>query len=373
MKRMSALFAAALSCAAYASEEVVPTWLSNTGSSFGAWRVSAGPNFGFGLKTRMTCVTPSSLFPVTTSPYVGSGADIARKLAAGEEVRFMDGAFISPSGVMPAPFTQNWQVPESSLDRTTGTIVFESVQAEAGRSAARETDDSDANGVSLELSRTLFADERGFGLDFAFGLSWLKADDCFKMRGGGGYYTRTGYTYTPSAGSINARNFTSPRIEPSGGYYGSGGTPGIGLVMDWSDINEDTVSVSSQSFGSTMDASGDYEEWELSFMLRPWYEVTGWMRIHATAGLGLTRSEFEYSVLAASDGLGARSVRGSEKEWRAYGLLGGGVLLRAWMFDVSCDVLARIGQHDMDVDGELMHGKVEKPDLFARIAVGVEF
>jgi len=144
-------------------------------------------------------------------------------------------------------------------------------------------------------------------------------------------------------------------------------------VLDWSDFGEDTISASTERLGYNVNASGDYEEWELSFMLRPWYEVTDWFRVNVTAGLGLTRSEFDYSVLAAMGGGRNHSIHSSEEEWRAYGLLGAGVLLRAWMFDVSCDVLARLGQSDMDINGEAVRGKVEKPDLFVRLAVGFEF
>ena len=372
MKRMSIVLAAALSCAAYAQEEAPQTAGTSPAPAFGAWRVSAGANFGFGLKTRMTRVSPTALYPVSTSPYMGSGADIASRLASGREARFLNGAYINPNGSMASPYTQNWRVPASALDRTTGSISLESAQLDPAVSGARNSDDSNANGVSLELSRTLF-EKRGFGLDLAFGLSWLRADNCFRMRGGGDYLSRTGYIYTPSAGNINAMVLTSPRLAPEGGYYGAGSSDGMGTVLDWSDLGEDTISAVSERLSYKMDASGDYEEWELSFMLRPWYEVTDWFRLNATAGLGVTRSEFDYSVFYSVDGAAARSVHRSEDEWRAYGIVGVGVLMRAWMFDVSLDVLARIGQRDMDIDCEAMHGKVEKPDLFVRLAIGFEF
>ena len=371
MKKTSVILAAALTCAAYAQEEA--SQAEEASPSFGAWRVSVGANFGFGLKTRMSYVAPTAVYSVPTSPYMGGASEIASRLASGGEVRFLNGAYINPDGAMPSPYTQNWRVPVSALDRATGTMTFESAQLDPGGVTAGGSDDADANGVSIELSRTLFADKRGFGLDFAFGLSWLKANNCFRMRGSGRYLSRTSYAYTPSAGSINATVLTSPYLTPAGGYYGSDGSGGMGAVLDWSDLGPNTISASTERFGYNVDASGDYEEWELSFMLRPWYEVTDWFRVNVTAGLGVTRSELDYSVLAVLDEVGPHSIHGNEDEWRAYGILGAGVLLRAWMFDVSCDVLARLGQSDMDIDGVALHGKVEKPDLFVRIAIGFEF
>jgi len=341
--------------------------------TLGSWRLSAGANFGFGLKAKMSYAAPSSFYATPTAADMGSAADIGRRLASGEGVRFLNGAYIAPDEAMQAPYTQNWRFPVSGLDRDTGRLSFETAQLDPGGVTAAGSDDSGANGASIELSRTLFADERGFGLDLAIGVSYLRARNFFRMRGGGRYLGRTKYVYTPTPGSMNANVLTSSFLSPSDGYYGSGGAEGIGAVLDWSDFGEDTISSSSEHYSYNVDASGDYEEWELSLMLKPWYEVTDWFLVDATVGVGLTRSEFEYSTAAAIDGAGIYSSHGSEDEWRLYGLAGAGVLFRAWSFDVSCDILARIGQRDMDVSGGPLRGKIEKPDFIVRLAVGFEF
>lgn len=339
---------------------------------FGPWRVSAGGNMGFGLKTKMGFSAPRSSYSTATSQAIGSPSDISERLANGERVSFLGGAFIDPSsGNMSAPYTQNWRIPVSGLDRTTGAMTLNSAQL--GGISGSASDSASVYGASLELARTLYAHESGFGVDFAFGVSWMKRNGCFKAKASGTYMDSSSYVYTPSAGSSNYAVLTSPYLQESGGYYGAGGSGGFGPVLDYSDFGAGTIDYSSYTGHYSINATGDYEEWEFAFMLKPWWEVTDFWRLTGTLGLGVTRSEFDYSV-SASFGEGGRYV--SHKtfdEWRCYGIAGLGSTVRICSFDISLDVLARFCQKDMDIHSESVNGSIEKPDLVLRLALGYEF
>lgn len=341
-------------------------------SGFGAWRVSAGGNIGFGLKTKLGFKTPRRVYSGPTSSALGTPADISARLASGERADFLDGAYIDPNGGMPAPYTRNWQLPVSSLDRSTGAVTLESAQTADGV-GGRGSDDETAFGASVELARTLFAHEKGFGLDFAAGFLWMRCNNCYKASSSGTYAGRSTYVYTPSPGSANAAVLTSPFLKPNGGYYGVGSPNGMGPVLDWFDFGPSTVSQTSGTGTYSMHAEGDYEEWTLSLMLKPWWEVTDWCRLTGTVGLGITRSEFDCKVSGVFSDKGRYSSHKSFHDWQCYGLGGVGAVFRLGRFDLSFDVLARLGQDDMKVHSEAVSGKIERPNIILACAVGFEF
>lgn len=341
-------------------------------SGFGAWRVSAGGNFGFGLKTKLGFRTPSRFYSGPTSPALGSPADIAARLASGGSVDFLDGAFIDPSGPVPSPNTQNWRFPVSSLDRSTGEVTLHSAQM-SGSVAGRGSDDETAFGASVELARTLYAHESGFGVDFAVGFSWMRCNNCFKASSSGMYADRSTYVYTPSPGSVNSIVLTSPFLTPNGGYYGAGSPSGMGPVLDWSDFGPDTISQTSSSGTYRMHASGDYEEWAFSFMLKPWWEVADWWRLTGTIGLGVARSEFGSTVSGVLGSSGTYTSHDTFHEWKCYGIGGVGTVFRLWRVDLSFDVLARFCNDDMSIRSESLSGRIEKPDIILSCALGFEF
>ena len=341
-------------------------------SGFGAWRVSAGGNICFGLKTKLGFNAPSRMYSGPTSPVLGSPADIASRLASGGRVEFLDGAFIDPNGLMLAPNTQNWRFPVSSVDRATGEVVLNSAQRADGV-GGRGSDDDTAFGASIELARTLYAHEGGFGVDFAFGLSWMRCNNCFKASSSGTYASNSRYVYTPTAGSWNETLLKTAPLTPSGGYYGAGTGTGMGPVLDWTDFGPNTISQTGSPAAYSLHASGDYEEWAFSFMLKPWWEVTDWWRLTGTIGLGTARSEFDCTVSGVFGSSGTYSSHDKFHEWKCYGIGGMGTVFRLWCVDLSFDILARFCNDDMSIRSESLSGKIEKPDVILSCALGFEF
>ena len=343
-------------------------------ANFGPWRVSAGGVIGFGLRTKLGFRSPGPAYSGPSSPALGSPADIAARLAAGGRLDFLDGAYIDPSGRMPAPYTQNWRFPAAALDRSTGAVTLHSAQA-AEAAAGAGSDADAAFGASIELSRTLYAHKSGFGVDIAAGLSWMRRKNCFKAAASSPYADDSTYVYTPSAGSANKAVLTSPFLEPSGGYYGAGTAGGIAPVFDWSDIGPATLSqMSGPGAGAGwLRATGDYEEWSVSLALKPWWEVTDWWHLTGTLGAGAARSEFDCTVSGAFGGSGAYYSHDTFHEWRCYGIGGIGTAFRIWRIDVSFDVLARFCQDGMDIRTDTLRGKIEKPDVVFAFALGFSF
>ena len=160
------------------------------------------------------------------------------------------------------------------------------------------------------------------------------------------------------------------------GYYGDGVASGSGHpgVM-WNSVGI-PLSVGAvttpHTYTSSYSASGDYQELEMMLMARPWYELTDWCRVFGELGLGVSRSQFDFTY-SAMGGTGA--VRSSQdfSEWDVYGVGGGGVLFRLWRCDLSIDFLARFLKDDLDVNGRYVSGHVERADWLMRVMVGVEF
>ncbi len=356
------------------SAVLVESESEGVGAGFYGWRVSAGGFAGFGLKTKLRFAVPERVYSGPTSPAVGSPADIAAALAGGRRVSFLNGAYVDPSGNYEGTFTQNWRFPASSVDRTTGAVRLDSAQIDGAGMSGRGSDDKTAFGASVELARTLYAHEDGFGVDLAVGFSWMRRNNCFKGRSGGKYMDRSSYLYTPTPNGSNQAILTSPYIQPTDGYYGSGSAGGFAPVLDWSDLGPGTIEqISSTSSSYSLYAEGDYEEWNALLMAKPWWALTDWWLLTGTLGVGVSRSEFEIDVSGRFGDGGSYSSHRTTDKWDCYGVGGFGVMFRVWRLDLSCDVLARFCQNDIKVHSEAVSGRIEKPDVFVCCAVGFEF
>ena len=378
MRKLTLSFVAAVASLMAQAQETAPQdqppeWFVQQSemSGFGGWRVSAGGSFGFGLKTKMGFAVHRQAYARPTSPALGSPSDIAARLASGQRASFLDGAYIEPMGANEN--TQNWRFPESAVDRSTGVVTLESTQLSDRGIVGSGSEDDFTYGVSFELARTLYVHEDGYGVDLAVGLTWMRRNDCFKARSSGRYINDSTYVYTPSPGNMNSVVLTSPYITPVDGYYGAGTSSGMGAMFNWGDFGPNTVEQTSTSGSYNISASGDYEEWDILLMLKPWWEVTDFWRLTGTVGLGITRSEFESAVSATFGNGGSYSSHKTFDEWRCYGVAGLGTVLRYGRFDLSLDVLARFCQDDMKVKSEAISGKIEKPNLVLCAAVGFEF
>ena len=365
---------------------------------FYGWRVSGGGNFAFGLKTSLGVKPGNAMTRLPSVPaatFSSSEAEVKAKyeINGSKRVTFADGGYIDPNTTWTAGAdgTVNWLIPASAL---TGGKLIESVDFETRTSGGGEInsrtvfggDDDTAYGASVQLDRTLWASEDNrWGVDAAIGLTWLKADDCFRASGVGA--TRN---FSSETGRYVTEIDTSEILQNEGKTdYGNGTVDGsdptrYSPVIGWGNfdtswgtkVNQYVEYVSSSSAGTgtmTLDARGDYEEWEISLLVKPWYCLTDWWRVNAAIGLGITRSEFDFAMNAAFNGEQIYSSQQTFEEWRCYGLAGLGTTFRLWRVDLSADVLARWCQDDMNIDGRDVNGSMEKPNLALRVALGIEF
>jgi len=240
------------------------------------------------------------------------------------------------------------------------------------------SDDGLAAGASVELSRLLYASKDGtWGVELAIGLQYLRCDNCF--RAGGNCYSRS-YDYVQGSESVDLYTYTPMRGWEAdyNGLWGcgsydlpDGGAPSLDL--SYTKTASTISSSTTYSDAMRMSGSGDYEEWEISVLARPWYDVFDWWRLRGAIGIGVTRSEFDFAMNAALNGARIYTSNQEFDEWRCYGLVGAGTSFYLWGFDLGVDFLYRFCQDDMDIKGKDVSGTLEKPDLHLRLSLGYSF
>jgi len=368
-------------------------------SSLWGWSVSGGANFGFGLKSDLQ-VSPVNAMrnmpnrTISVGPTRKAAAAASKPVAGGSRVNYGNGYYIDPSsswGDTPGneSETWNWKLPDSAVVGEGAGRHFEMDGAEWGEVVSQvqdvrnltADDSSGAYGASVELCHGLWMSEDAkWGVDFAFGVSWLKSIDCFKASGVAARRSATvenGDSTVNIPGEFFASKYA--RAEDDG-TWGNGTYNGDDPSRDQYLIDLDRITTSTRTLGSsgysdsmTISARGDYEELELSGLLRPWYDVNDWLCVHAALGLGVTRSSFQYWLDAYSSGSTIYQSSEEFSEWRCYGIAGGGLLFRIWDFDLSCDGLFRWCQRDMDINGRDVHGSIEKPWAVVRVGLSYAF
>jgi len=372
-------------------------------SSLWGWNVSGGANFGFGLKTKLVNSSANALKALPKlHPDMGTkGREEAMKnskpVPRGPRVDYGsdDGGawYVDPASSWGEPDeykhqTRNWRLPENHVDedRTAfvmngenwGEVISHS-ETLAGGVAGSDQDVS--YGASVELSHALWISENNsWGLDIALGLTWMKAADCFKS---GGIIARREATtqdgtakVTIPAGCLNSGDM--PEDDNTWGAAHYDGWEGSGRNEPLINLNRITVADGANPekyYADTtyLHSHGDYEEWELAILLRPWYDINDWLCVHGAVGVGVTRSSFDYSMEAVCNG--STVYRSSEEfnEWNLYGIAGAGLLCRVWDFDISCDGLFRWCQQDMEINGRDVNGTIEKPWAVLRLGLSYAF
>jgi len=370
---------------------------AETDDAFWGWNISGGGNFGFGLKTdlRMSPVNAVKCLPAlhpAVGPTKQAAIDAARLERGGAAHSYgTSGAYIDPkSSLADDRYTVNWKLPDSAVRGTGGDRRFELDDGSWGevvssQQTQQEVGDGGDNaityGASVELAHGLWSSEDGtWGVDFAFGLTWMRGNNCYKAGGVAATRSATvdrGDVTTTVGGGF----FSLPwGVAEADDTWGNGTYDGSDYTRSAFELDLDSAqtvanTLSSQTYSDSMHVSarGDYEEWELAFMLRPWYDLTDWLCVHGTLGLGFTRSSFDYSMEAVCGG--STIYRSSEEfhEWRCYGIAGAGLLARFWDFDVSCDGLFRWCQDDMEINGKDVHGTLQKPWGVVRLGLSYNF
>lgn len=373
MKKLGSIALAFLVGVAFADNEDADKQLvQETPQGFRSWRLSVGGVMGFGVKASGR--SNFSRFFQTSKPISGGA------VRPGNDYEFDNGAYIhageSKMTFGPSVGTRNWSISASDTSFENGErwLNFSNTQLGGGGVAGAALDeDGTSFGVSAELARTLIEMESGFGLDVGVGLSWMRAGNIIDASSVGTYNRQT-YSYHPTNGTpLSDPNYNglngvlSGLIIPDGpsGAYVFYDDNFLGGGNKWDNSK-------SSGFYSTH-ANGDYQEVELSLVLRPWYEITDWWRVNGTIGAGLGYGIFDLETGAMFGSKGAYRMSDTANKIGFYGLVGGGTTFRLGRFDLSGEVLVRLFQDDIEVSNAYTCYTLEKPDFVVRVAVGMQF
>ena len=165
-----------------------------------------------------------------------------------------------------------------------------------------------------------------------------------------------------------------PWAQNPDGSYGAGTYDGPGPVLDlgggdltvshrWANISS-----SSRSSSYYLHAEGDYEDIEMTFAVKPFWDVTDWLRLRGTLGVAVSRTHFTFDV----DGQGYSS-RQRFDDWAVYGVGGLGGMLRWENFCLGVDFIARFLDDDIEIRGRDVRGSVERAPWMLTVYAGYEF
>ncbi len=350
------------------------------------WRVSAGGAMNGNMRTKVG-VRPNGAW--RQGAYGGGsaagGASRAEAQAAGNaydsmnggRVDLPNGGFIDPNSSRTEPGTWNWYIPAGALDNggkmTVVNSYFEGTASESSRRVSSKDDDCTA-GFNIGLDREFWR-KGDFGVDLGLGFSYFFGHNFFRARG-------TAYSRRESGerGDYVTEIAFNPEVvgdewaQNTDGSYGAGTYDGPGPVLDL-DGGDVTVShrwanQSSSSRSSSYDlrAAGDYEELEMTFAVKPFWEVTDWFRVRGTLGVAVSRTHFVFDV----DGPGYSS-RQRFDDWAVYGVGGLGGAFTWKDVSLGVDVLARFLDDDIEIRGRDVHGSVERSPWMLMVSLGYAF
>ena len=357
------------------------------GDLFSGWRLTVGGALNGNMRSKIG-VRPGRAL---TGMYGGGGAVAtqtrAEAQAAGDaynlgsgRTTFPNGGFFDPNDAAGTPGeTWNWYLPPGALDAS-GTMSFVNSYSEASSAgSARDIfakSDDYAAGFSVGLDREVWR-WGDFGLDFGMVFSYFRNHDFFKA-GGQGY----GRTDSFASGDYVTDVTLDPSItgDPwawnADGSIGAGTYDGPGPVLYMGDVtvshrwmNEMSSSRASSYF---MSARGNYEEIEMLFAVRPFWEVTEWFRVRGTLGVAVSRTHFVFDVYGRGDGASYAS-RQTFNDWAVYGVGGLGGLFSWNGVCLGFDFLARFLDSDIDIHGRDVHGSVSRAPWMFTVYVGYAF
>lgn len=335
---------------------------------FFGFRISAGYQLGIGLKSSLDTVVPAA--------GATKAAAYARATGANGRYESDDGGFIvKDDGGGDPTKTTYWQVPSSavSVNGAESTIALQNSFHDAA--LFRASDDDVAHGAHVELSTTIGRDG-DWGLDVFIGFSWMKSDGCFEASGR--TMENTGVYQTlanASTGDLMSQGYLDWDGNPTGESMGSGRLwqMGDGPQLN-TDLGEPTLLPGTSGITS-YHAEGDYEEYDIYGGLRLWYadDDLKWFKVTSTLGLGVDYGDFEYQMSAAGPNGVSINRSFSSSKWDVYGLLGLGIMVNFWDFDLSLDALWRFGQSPLRVSSPYVNGEIERPNVLFRATIGYNF
>ena len=350
------------------------------------WRVSVGGAMNGNMRTKVG-VRPDGAWRqgIYGGERAAGGASRAAAQAAGDaydsmnggRADFPNGGFIDPNSSRTEPGTWNWYIPAGALDNggnmTVVNSYYESAFSESSRRVSSKDDDCTA-GFNVGLDRELWR-KGDFGVDLGVGFSYFFGHNFFRASGAAYSLQETGESgdyVTDIAFSPVVVN--DPWAQNADGSYGAGTYDGPGPVLDLSGgditVSHRWANQSSYSRSSSyrLRASGDYEELEMMFAAKPFWEVTDWFRVRGTLGVAVSRTHFTFDV----DGP-EYSSRQRFDDWAVYGVGGLGGMFSWKGVCLGFDVLARFLDDDIEIRGRDVRGSVERSPWMLTVYVGYAF
>jgi len=362
----------------FADVELTPAEEASPRGLFGKWRIALGAAFNGRISANVGArnipVPAKYEVPVRRSKQSAWGRAKART--------YDGGGYIAPDDLDNGFDTENWGFPVSDYQGN-GKFVLNNSYEEVIGSAVNigRRDDSDSEnqfGVSFEVSRGLYSSdnpEHRWGVDLVAAFSYFFQRDAYRASGTvtRNDTVRDGKIQTEAVDPDAMYDYDNGWDSPVNGMYGYGNAVRsfVSPAFGWAGVGEPTdvggpSHVVSSSTG--YNASGDYQELEMLFMLRPWYEITDWWRIFAEAGVGVSWGRFNTSFA----GLGV-SEDEDFSQWDCYGVAGLGTAFRYKDVDLAFDGLGRFLRDDLDVDGKHAKGTIDRADWGLRLMLGYSF
>ncbi|MGN0846809.1 MAG: hypothetical protein ACI4RA_05430 [Kiritimatiellia bacterium] len=348
------------------------------------WRVVGGANYNAGLKTDLRTSGARALPRLPAAPRPDGASreeaeNASQGILNGDRVDYPNGGFIDPDysgrGELP-DHTWNWRAPAGAYAGGRMNFDYDYVDVlsvHSGGLVDGSKDTRDMAGFTIEVQRNL-GQWGDFGLDLGFGFNYYHKDDCY--RSSGEVYRRTDTT-TRGAYTTGVEvdgDWADWARNPDGSYGGGTyGGPGALLPIGSISFGDRVDGVSSATHALRLDSSADWEEIELMFTLKPYYDVTEWFRVVGTLGVAVSRGELDFEMTALSGG--GRVYSSSEKfhEWTCCGVGGLGGMFHYAHACLGFDFLARFLDDDVDVRGRNVSGSVEHSPWAFRVYAGFEF
>ena len=354
----------------------------------GRWRLSVGYALDAGVKTDFRFNPRAPKAP----SFPSSGSKAAAEAQAlgtvnGTRTDFPNGAWIDTNDPVSQwgddfGLTRYYTFPASTWDGNRTFVLGSASYAESSSSGApkasnwTETDEDRIPGFNVELARNLYTNaEWRCGVDFAVGFQLFRQDDVYHARSSWkASASQTVGTMTSSI-TIPEEDYDEWNWhgEGAGRYYGCGSYEGNAGPIDGTAIRvSQTESSRSRSVSGSLRVDADYEDMELLFLLRPYYDCTDWFRVQGTVGLVVSREDLDL-YFNRSERRDYVARKHEIHEWDVYGVVGLGAQARYRDFTLAAEASLRVWDPEMDVRDEYVEGTLERGDWFGKISIGYEF
>ena len=381
----------------------------------GKWRVSVGASVIGGVRPHLganrSALTSLSGFGTAIGRLggiAGGGRSKSDAYAAGSGAadpngvrRFDGGAWYNPHDSASAndpDWSWNWRLHDPSgpdpdgkkgfAERTAYSEAVETItRTVAGDGEGYSSDSSEwFPGLRVEVARELYRSEGGrpWGVDCAVAFAYYFQRGLWRASGtaaSASVYGRSeqgAYEWWNDSGGTAQYILDYERdTQFHDGMWGAGTFEGPGAELETSAWRVRDVASASDSWSASHTlryrGDGDYREYSIELIARPWWEPWEWLRLLASFGLEVSRREFEWSITASGTDGSAYRESGDAGDWRVLGLLGGGFALQWRDFVLAGEALWRFGGEDLEVGGRAVRGGIENGDWGFRLSLGYEF